>query len=136
VVVARGDGRILLVLRDHDPWRGLWCAPGGFCDRMEPPEETARREAREEAGLDVRVGELLGIWVDVYADDPADDDADWISVAYFAGEVDGDGDAAPDGVEVADARWFAPDELPDALAPPGTLADVLRTWEARRARAR
>jgi ADP-ribose pyrophosphatase YjhB (NUDIX family) len=134
-IVARPDGRILLTRRACAPWRGLWCAPGGFAEPHEPPEETARREAREETGLEIRVTQLLGIWVDAYGDDPRDADADWISVAYFAAEADGEALAA-DPAEVLDARWFAPDELPDALAPPGTLREVLAAWEAGRRDAR
>lgn len=136
-IVRRADGRILLVLREQAPWRGLWCAPGGFANRLEPPEETTRREVREETGLDVRITGLLGVWVDVYADDPRDEDADWISVAYFAAEVDADEDALTrDPAEVAEACWFAPDALPTGLAPPATLPAALAAWEARSSGAR
>ncbi|MCA1682775.1 MAG: NUDIX hydrolase [Actinobacteria bacterium] len=134
-IVARRDGRILLTRRGHSPWRDLWCAPGGFADHLEPPEETARREAREETGLEIRITGLLGIWVDTYADDSLDDDADWISVAYFAAEAENDV-LVLDPLEVAEARWFALDELPEGLAPPGTLRSVLEAWEAGRRRSR
>jgi ADP-ribose pyrophosphatase YjhB (NUDIX family) len=135
VIVARGDGRILLTRRAYAPWSGRWCAPGGFCERDEPPEDAALREAREETGTEIRVGELLGIWLDAYTDDPSDPDADWISVAYFAAEAVG-ADGAPDPAEVSEQRWFAPDDLPADLAPPGTLRAVLDVWEARRRRVR
>jgi nudix-type nucleoside diphosphatase (YffH/AdpP family) len=47
--------------RDPHPW----CleAVAGRCDRIEPPEETARREAREEAGLDLgRIERIAGYY--------------------------------------------------------------------------
>jgi len=135
VIVARADGSVLLTRRAHAPWRGLWCAPGGFCELDERPEDAAAREALEETGTRVRVSELLGIWVDAYSDDPRDPDADWISVAYYAGEALGAG-GAPDPAEVSEQRWFVTDDLPDELAPPGTLRAVLDVWEARRRGAR
>jgi 8-oxo-dGTP diphosphatase len=128
-VVRRADGRILLTRRAHSPWLGRWCAPGGFCDHDERSEDAAVREALEETGVRVRLTALLGIWVDAYADDPSDPDADWISVAYFAAEAIAE-EGESDPAEVAEQRWFLPDELPDDLAPPGTLRAVLDVWEA------
>jgi ADP-ribose pyrophosphatase YjhB (NUDIX family)/ribosomal protein S18 acetylase RimI-like enzyme len=133
-IVARDDGRILLTRRAHAPWRGRWCAPGGFCGHDEDPRDAAVREAREETGVAISVGDILGIWVEPYADDPSDADADWISVAYFTAEAVAEaGD--PDPAEVSEQRWFAPDDLPVELAPPGTLEAVFETWARRRARA-
>jgi ADP-ribose pyrophosphatase YjhB (NUDIX family) len=127
-IVTRADGRILLTRRAHSPWHGLWCAPGGFCDHHERPEDAVVRETFEETGVRARPTALLGIWVDPYSDDPDDPDADWISVAYFAAEaIDENGE--PDPAEVSEQRWFAPDEVPAELAPPGTLAAVLERWQ-------
>ena len=123
-IVVR-DGRILLGRRAHAPWRGLWGSPGGFCELGEHPAETVAREVREETGLEVEVDDYLGTWVDVYADDPRDPDAGVINVAYYLASVTGDARERADPAEVSELRWFAPDELPSELAPPGTLEDVL-----------
>ena len=64
LVVA--EGRLLLTRRAIEPWRGLWCAPSGFCDGDEHPAACAVREAGEEAGIRVRVVGYLGHWVDEY----------------------------------------------------------------------
>ena len=55
VVFALVDGelRVLLIRRKHDPFAGRWAIPGGFLEIDEPIEAAARRELREETGLDV-----------------------------------------------------------------------------------
>lgn len=49
--------RILMVQNDH----GSWSLPGGMREPGETLQETARREAREETGLDVRVGPVVHV---------------------------------------------------------------------------
>ena len=46
------DGRCLFLKRSPSirPNPNKWCLPGGHCDKNEPPEVTAVREAREETG--------------------------------------------------------------------------------------
>ena len=103
----------------------MWCSPGGFCEAGEHPVETTAREIREETGLVVEVGDYLGTWVHAYADDAADPDAEFINVAYYSATLLGDEPPRPDPAEVSEIGWFAWEELPDELAPPGTLEAVL-----------
>jgi ADP-ribose pyrophosphatase YjhB (NUDIX family) len=65
VLVVRG-GRVLLVRRAFAPARGAWDVPGGFVERGESAEAAARREAREELGVDVRLEGVVGIFPDRY----------------------------------------------------------------------
>lgn len=127
-LVTRADGRLLLVRRDHEPWRGRWDIPGGFCEAEEHPRATAVREVREETGLDVTATGLLGIWLDRYP--PA---AVTLNL-YFLATVDG-GAEAPQAGEVSEIRWFGADQLPgrDDLAFPDHVSMVLAAWHARRA---
>ena len=130
IVVA--DDRVVLVRRAHreSPWYGLWCAPGGFCELGEHPAETAVREAREETGLDVEIMSYLDTWVDVYADEPGDPEAEVINVAYYTATLATDERGRIDPAEVSEVAWFAWDELPEDLAPPGTLEAALREARA------
>lgn len=50
--VTDSDGRILLLWHKR---LQRWMPPGGHVDPDETPEETARRECKEETGLDVEI---------------------------------------------------------------------------------
>jgi 8-oxo-dGTP diphosphatase len=119
------DGRVLLARRAYAPWKGGWGSPGGFCERGEHPIETLEREVLEETGLRVRATGYLGVWVDDYADEPGLDENEIINVAYYLAERVGGDERDHDPDEVSELAWFAWDELPAELAPPGTLAGVL-----------
>ncbi|MFY1687271.1 NUDIX domain-containing protein [Plantactinospora sp. WMMB782] len=68
--VDRGRGpagvRFLALRRAAEPMLGRWEIPGGFCDGWEHPAEAAVREAREELGVSVTLGEHLGMYVGSY----------------------------------------------------------------------
>lgn len=59
VLVSDEHGQILLVQRAHPPFQGLWTLPAGFVNGGEDPAESARRECREETGLEVAIDGLL-----------------------------------------------------------------------------
>lgn len=69
-VLVRQDNRVLLTQRRHEPDVGLWTVPGGLVELGEGIREAAKRETKEETGLDVEIERLLGV-VDkiVYDDD-------------------------------------------------------------------
>jgi 8-oxo-dGTP diphosphatase len=55
------NGRVLLVQRDNQPFRGMWTLPAGFVDAGEDPAKAAERECLEEAGLLIRTTGLLDV---------------------------------------------------------------------------
>jgi 8-oxo-dGTP diphosphatase len=82
--VARRDGaaalEVLLVRRGVAPFEGEWALPGGFVHLDESLDAAARRELREEAGVEVRWLEQLYTFGEVDRD-PA---RRVVSVTYFA----------------------------------------------------
>jgi len=48
------DDKILLIKRGKEPYKGHWSLPGGSQEAGETLEEAARRELKEETGLEAR----------------------------------------------------------------------------------
>jgi ADP-ribose pyrophosphatase YjhB (NUDIX family) len=55
-VIVEEQNRFLVIKRPN----GRLSFPGGFMRWREYPMQTARRECKEETGLDVRIGEIIG----------------------------------------------------------------------------
>lgn len=53
--------QVVLVQRANPPAQGTWTLPGGKVDRGESLVAAARREVREETGLEVEIGELVEV---------------------------------------------------------------------------
>jgi 8-oxo-dGTP diphosphatase len=102
------DGRVLLVKRAVEPFKGCWDIPGGFLEAGEHPLDGMLREVREETGLDVRVRELLGVYMDRY-DKGSGDEIYTLNHYYIVEPMAGTLRAADD---VDEFRWFALDALP------------------------
>ena len=103
-ILVEQDGRVLLVRRVNEPFRGLWTLPAGFVNGGEDPAAAAARECLEETGLEVRV---LGV-LDVIAGREHERGADFI-IVYHA-EVLGGVLAPADDADAAD--WFLRSDLP------------------------
>jgi ADP-ribose pyrophosphatase YjhB (NUDIX family) len=100
-VITAADERIVLVRRAIEPGYGLWVFPGGYVDRGEEVTVAAVREAREEAGLEVRLDGLINIYS--YPGRPI------IIVVYKASIVAGDLQVDEESLEV---RLFSRAEIP------------------------
>ena len=103
-VLVEQDGRVLLVQRVNEPFRGLWTLPAGFVDAGEDPARAAERECLEETGLSVRAMRVL----DVIPGQEHERGADFV-IAY-QGEVLS-GNLSP-GDDADAVEWFTRDNLP------------------------
>lgn len=78
-VICDNDGRVLLIRRKNEPFKGAYALPGGFVDIGETVEAACRREVLEETGLAVDKLHLVG----VYSDPRRDPRGHTVSVAYM-----------------------------------------------------
>jgi 8-oxo-dGTP diphosphatase len=122
-VVGDGEGRLLLSRRAHHPAAGKWDLPGGFLEEGEHPLDCVRRELREEAGVGLVDEQLLGIWMDRYEYERRI--VATLNVYYSARLGEGTLEPADD---VAELRWFAPDEVPVGELAFGHITEVLSAW--------
>ena len=60
VVIHRG--RVLLVLRGHEPLKGQWSIPGGLVEVGERLEKAVSRELKEETGLVVEPVKIIKVF--------------------------------------------------------------------------
>lgn len=118
-VVTDDKGRVLLQHRDD----GRWGLPGGLMELGESCEETARRETKEETGLDLGALTLLGVWsgAGTLCRVKNGDEFYAVTAAYRAEDWSGTL-RAPDGESLGFA-WTEPDELPENM--PATHRRIL-----------
>jgi 8-oxo-dGTP pyrophosphatase MutT (NUDIX family) len=97
---------------------GLWLQPGGHIEPGEPPWEAARREAKEETGLDLKWPSPQYppplVHVDVH---PAANGHTHLDLRYLLAPA-GDDTPDPPAGESQDVRWFGWDDA-IAVADPG-----------------
>lgn len=104
-------GTIVLIERRNAPVG--WALPGGFVDEGEWLADAARREAKEETGLDVELRELFHAYSDP-ARDPRSHTVSTVFTARAAGAPAGSDDAAR-------AEAFALDALPPLVFDHATI---------------
>lgn len=104
------EGRIQILLIKQFQHRDRWGIPKGHVDEGETLEECAIREVREEAGVDVKLGARLQ---DAFIKNDTEDKTvvSWLAVPVGSHEPNHND---PDS-EVADARWFDVDGLPEIM---------------------
>jgi len=88
VLVTRGDSLLMCRLDQSEKDAGKWTLPGGGLDFGESPEDGAVREAKEETGLDVSLGELIEVQSQVF--EFPDRDMHAIRFVYTVGDWRGD----------------------------------------------
>ena len=102
--------RVLLTLRKLPPEAECWSIVGGKLDFLEPLEECAIREAREEVGVEISIMRLLCV-----TDHRLPGEGQhWVSPAFLARIVSGEArNCEPQ--KTREVRWFVLNELPANL---------------------
>lgn len=108
-VIIDGAGRVLLVR--HNYGRRNWEIPGGGSEPGESAEETARREVREEVGVEIEIAAVSGVYWE----------AAWRDIGghhfvFRAHLADGAVARPADPHEIADLGWFSADALPRPIS--------------------
>ena len=108
MIIAR-DGKVLLMKRKGPHGHGTWSTPGGHLDFGEAPEQGARREAKEEVGLEVADIRFRTLTNDVFPEEGQH----YITI-WMEGQPIGEPSILA-AEEVAEIGWFPWDALPQPL---------------------
>lgn len=100
------DGKIVLIRRKNEPFKGSHALPGGFVDYGERLEDCVVREVLEETGLKTKVVGLVG----VYSAPGRDPRGHFVTAVY---ELRQTGGALKAGDDASSAAWVPVDEVPE-----------------------
>ncbi|MCX5808333.1 MAG: NUDIX hydrolase [Proteobacteria bacterium] len=104
VILLNHSREILLVKREREPSKDMWCLPIGFAEIGESIEDAALRELKEEAGVEGRIVQLIDVGSEYnpfYGD---------VLVVIF--EVEKTGGEETAGDDASDCRYFPVMSLP------------------------
>ena len=120
-VIVRGD-KALLVRRATEPLKDEWSVPGGVLELGEKLRVGAAREALEETGLTVEVGEVLDVFDSIFFDAAGRTQYHFVLIDFLCRPIAGEATASSD---VSDVRWVKEAEL-TALNLRESIAEVVR----------
>ena len=99
--------RILLVRKAQGRFSGYWTMPGGYVEPKELMEKAVVREIWEEARVKAVVDELILIRNRITED--GEENSIYVVFKLSTSDVH----PQPDGVEIAEARYFTQEEIQD-----------------------
>jgi len=118
VIITNLGGDVLLLKHSYGP--EVWGLPGGGLNSGEDPEAAARREVREELGIDLARIEAVGRIEEELSGSPH-------TAHLFTATTNQH--PCPDGREVVEARFFPSHSLPEPL---GRITRArIDAWRAR-----
>jgi len=95
------QGKVLFIQRAQELARGKWAFPGGSIKGDKTAEEAAKREVKEETGLEIKILRLLGVYrTREYEPN--------YEISCFVAESEGDKVTPSD--EIMDWKWLEPKE--------------------------
>jgi 8-oxo-dGTP diphosphatase len=112
------QNRVLLARRGNPPRAGQWSLPGGVVELGETLRAAAEREALEETGLIVEVGEVIEVLDRIIPGKDGATQYHYVLVDFLCSRRGGDLRAGGDASEVA---WASEEELGKYNLEPITL---------------
>ncbi len=128
MLAINSTGELLMIRRTDN---NCWGIPGGAMEPGEQLEETARRETREETGLEVGKMKLFEVFSgpELYYRYPNGAEVYNVSVVYISNDLSGY--VMLDPSEHSEMGYFPPNNLPELTSPP--IKPILKEfWKKQR----
>ena len=106
-IIQNKSGEILLIQEGKEHVKGQWNIPSGGYEKGETIEETARREIREETGLEIELEGIIGLHT---RDAQRNPDTKYVMAVFEASKTGGDSKSGYQD-EILDAKYFRPEEI-------------------------
>ena len=119
-VLIERDNQLLLLQRNHEPWKGSWMLPAGYVEVDENPQDAAHREVFEETGLIIESSEFSHVYY--FSDDPR---GNGVAFVYRANNISGE---LKLNEESNAARYFVWNEIPAYLTK-GGHDQIIAEWQ-------
>jgi 8-oxo-dGTP diphosphatase len=110
LVFRWGDNciEVLLIKRKKDPYKGFWALPGGFLEIEETPPDGARRELKEETGLEINILKEVGTFGEI----DRDPRGRTITIAFYT-FINQTGPIQQAQSDAAEIKWASVKDLPE-----------------------
>ena len=109
-VLINKNREILLIKRKGSHNAGTWAPPGGHIDFGESVLECAKREIKEEVGIEIKNLKVLGFTEDLFKKDKKHYITIWVSSDWKSGRV------KKRDKEFSEIGWFSWERLPKPLS--------------------
>jgi mutator protein MutT len=125
VIVVNG-GKVLIIKRAFEPSKGKWSIPGGVVELGERVRDAAKREVREETGLDIEIKELVTVVDTIVSDADGKIRFHFVLIDFWA-ELTG-GTVKLSG-ECLEAAWITENDLNSYDLTAGARKAIERAFE-------
>ncbi len=102
------DYKILLIKRKNEPFKGFWAFPGGFVNAGETNYDAAKRELKEETGLEVDFLKEFHVF-----DKAGRDPRGWTVTVVRYCFLENKDIILEAGDDASEVKWFSINGLPD-----------------------
>ena len=102
------DGEVLLVRRGRAPLAGVWSFPGGGVGLGERLADAARREVREETGIEIAIVRQIDHAEIIVRDADGLVERHYVLIVFAANAISGEARA---GDDAAETRWVGAQEF-------------------------